>query len=130
MKIKIRMDVEQDDPAHIKGSFTLPNDGEERKVIDWIKERLARGDVWAWALVTVEARGEIDGHTFIGKDHLGGCSYHSEENFKQGGYWRDMKDRAIEAMWEDVQAKNKAGLAAMNALLAKQRGKIQIEEVE
>jgi hypothetical protein len=33
---------------------------------------------------------------FEGHDYLGCCSYLSEEDFKNGGYWEDMKQQALD----------------------------------
>jgi hypothetical protein len=57
----------------------------------WVRDQLAQGNVWAWCVAKVTALLD-DGR--YGTDHLGGCSYKDEEDFKTGGYYDDMKDEA------------------------------------
>jgi hypothetical protein len=57
-----------------------------------LRDRLDRGDLWAWCCVKVTAKWK----TWEGVDYLGGCSYDGEEDFKKDGHWEDMKDQALE----------------------------------
>jgi len=68
------------------------NDDLDNYVEDNIIKRLEGGDVWAWAAVTVTCR--IPGYCAVGRDHLGACSYASEDDFKQIGSYKDMKREA------------------------------------
>lgn len=64
----------------------------DKQYEDEILARLERGEVWAWADVTVIAECEgFQGHAF-----LGGCSYKDEADFKRdGGYYEDLKTQAF-----------------------------------
>src|SRR5262249_20207174 len=59
----------------------------------WIREQLESGNEWAWFCARVVARW----NGFEGDDYLGCCSYASGEEFcRPGGYYDDMKARALE----------------------------------
>jgi hypothetical protein len=53
-----------------------------------VKEQIKIGNDWAWCTITVTLEFPYLGITLT--DSLGGCSYLSEEEFKQGGYYDDM----------------------------------------
>jgi hypothetical protein len=66
-----------------------------REVERNILQRLQRGDIWAWAAVTVT----VSWGPFSAWDNLGCCSYADEEDFRQaGGYFDDMVDEALEEL--------------------------------
>jgi hypothetical protein len=54
---------------------------------------------WAWCCVKVTAK--LAG--FEGHDYLGGCSYNDEKDFKQGGYYEDMKNVATDNLYKAIQ---------------------------
>lgn len=67
--------------------------------IAWIERELDKGNPWAWCSVTVRA--EWCG--LVAEDHLGGCSYESEAEFRApGGYFDDMVSSALDALAERV----------------------------
>ena len=70
------------------------DDAFDRAAEDEILAQLARGNEWAWCnvVVTAEWRG------FTGTDSLGCCSYASATDFREGGYFKDMKQRALEEL--------------------------------
>jgi len=71
------------------------DDAFDREVEQDIFHRLAQGDAWAWAMVTVT----VSWGPFSASDHLGCCSYANEEDFRQpGGYFDDMVDEALEEL--------------------------------
>lgn len=87
----------------IRGNALVSGDDElDRKVEDELIERVGNGDVWAWASVKVTA--SIPGIDLEGVDYLGGCSYRDEEDFKQDGYYEDMKAQALEDLEKQIQA--------------------------
>ena len=90
-------DPESDAP---EGNFDNPED------VEWIRQQLEAGNEWAWCQVQVKATWtdpETD-EEYEGSDYLGGCSYESEESFKQpGGYYDDMKDSAYEELLGDIE---------------------------
>jgi hypothetical protein len=90
-KIEYRIIVEQDD-IPVRGNALASGDKQsDRAAEDEILQRLAQGDVWAWARVRVEAR--FGSH--VGFDCLGACSYADAAAFKRDGYYRDMKAVAL-----------------------------------
>lgn len=67
------------------------DDAFDKKCEDEIIDKLESGSRWAWCCVKVTAKYK----GFEGVDHLGGCSYKDEEDFKNGGYFEDMKVQAL-----------------------------------
>ena len=91
------------DDIPIRGNAIVSGDDElDREVEDELIERVNNGDVWAWASVKVTA--SIPGIDLEGVDYLGGCSYWDEKDFKQGGYYEGMKERALEDLEKQIQA--------------------------
>lgn len=85
-KYEIIIEVEEE-YIPIKGNVIDSGDSDfDELVEDEILERLGLGDIWAWAYVSVTVK-----HAgFEATDHLGGCSYKDEADFKRGGYYYDM----------------------------------------
>lgn len=79
------------------------NDQVDRECAQWIYDQLDRGNEWAWCTVRITATW----NSYRGVDYLGACSYLSQEDFKQGGYYEDMKAVALtdlnEAIARDLQ---------------------------
>lgn len=72
--------------------------------IEEIQNRLRKGDLWAWCCVKVTAwYAGIEG-----ADFLGGCSYEDETDFKQGGYWEDMRIEALGELHVELMEIDKA----------------------
>ena len=91
------------DDIPIRGNAIVSGDENfDREVEDELIERVNNGDVWAWASVKVIA--SIPGIELEGADYLGGCSYRDEEDFQQGGYYEDMKERALEDLEKQIHA--------------------------
>jgi hypothetical protein len=65
-----------------------------------IESDLRAGNEWAWCTIEVECRWGA----FTGKDFLGCCSYESEEGFKTGGYFEDMKREAYIQMMVAIRS--------------------------
>jgi len=88
------------DHIEVRGNAVVSGDDEfDKKVEDEIIERLNNGDIWAWAAVTIKAQfGK-----FEGTDHLGCCSYENEEDFKNDGYYEDMKQLALDDLNRELQ---------------------------
>ena len=115
--VRFTITPEQDDVS-VRGNVIDSGDPEQdRRDEDDILARLDQGDVWAWAVVKVEARVTIAGATFVGKDYLGACSYEGESDFtKEGGYWDDMKAQAyadLRVSLADAVARGKVAEDAM-----------------
>lgn len=94
--VTYEIEVSPDD-LNVRGNAIASGDDTfDRQVEDEIIGRLDNGDVWTWCSVHVVARlGNFEGDAW-----LGACSYKDEEDFKQGGYYIDMKRDAL----EDLQA--------------------------
>ena len=75
------------------------DDAADQECYDWIRAELYRGNDWAWCCVKVTATWE----GFKGVDYLGCCSYHSEADFRQDGYYDDMRGRALEDLNASVR---------------------------
>lgn len=103
LEVDFKLIVEQDDMP-VKGNAISSGDDEvDRKTEQEIIDRADRGDVWAWAQVTVRASWA----GFRGEDHLGGCSYKDEKDFtstEEGGYFRDMVRSSIEDLIKNITA--------------------------
>ena len=101
--IEYRLFIQQDE-FEVQGN--APVSGYDRGFSGWdyedrIGARLERGDIWAWAQVSVEASYK----GFSGWDHLGGCSYENTEGFiTPAGYWPDMKDQVRAELLKNVRA--------------------------
>jgi len=113
MTVTYRIEVDYEEEA-VRGNAVSSGDLEfDRQVEDEILARMAAGDVWAWAQVTMIA--EYEG--FRGSDVLGGCSYKDENDFKRdGGYYEDMKTSALADLKSTLKARIEQGWAAQHAL--------------
>lgn len=81
---------EEDGP---EGHFASGDDKEDAETCRKIRKD-AESSEWAWCAVEVRA----EWNDLTGSDFLGGCSYASEKDFKEGGYFEDMKDRALDEL--------------------------------
>lgn len=128
--VTIDMWAEPDDPREIDGSFSYPEDAE------LVKERLADGNEWAWVTVFVRATwspfinwydgGQLDGK-YQGYDVLGAVSAEDREDFiKNGGYYEDMVDIAIDELNKELNRMNPEDIA--QDLLASDATNVEIDE--
>lgn len=85
----------------IRGNAIVSGDDDfDEKVARDIEAQLDRGNVWAWASVTVTASWA----GFTGSDHLGGCSYKDEADFRvRGGYYEDMLHESVRSLMETIR---------------------------
>lgn len=103
-KVSYEIEVYPED-IPIEGNVMASGDDDyDRQVEESIRANLESGNDWAWCMVRVIARYEgID--CVEGTDHLGCCSYKSEDDFTQpGGYWEDMKDVARAALYAELES--------------------------
>lgn len=75
------------------------NDEDDRRVEEAIIDELESGNPWAWCCIGVIA--EWNG--FKAHDYLGCCSYENEEDFKESGYYVDMKVEALKKLNDDLE---------------------------
>jgi hypothetical protein len=93
MAYTIVIGAEYDD-LPVRGNAMATDDAEaDRACEDEILARLDRGDVWAWAYVTVTA--VCEGCEAEGTDSLGACSYANAREFKADAYYTDMAHAAM-----------------------------------
>lgn len=86
------------------GHFAYDTEAENDETEQWIREQLESGNEWAWCSVAVIARFGDE----TGEDHLSGCSYRSEEDFRgPGGYFDDMKEEALAVLEERIERAGK-----------------------
>ena len=90
------------EPEHIPyvGNCSALDHNTDREQEEWIAGQLDGGNEWAWCIAKVTAKWR----DFDGVDYLGGCSYLSEEDFRKGGYFDDMKDEALTDLNRNVQS--------------------------
>lgn len=84
------------EPEHeaVEGNFDDP------ETVEWIHEQLRSGNEWAWCQVRVTA--SYGGRR--GRAYLGGCSYHSRQDFEQpDGYYPQMVEEAIAELASEVR---------------------------
>jgi len=70
--------------------------------IESINRAVDRGELWAWCTVTVTASVSLLDYNYEGREYLGACSYDGESDFKSGGYYNEMKDRALDEMADAI----------------------------
>lgn len=90
-------------PEHveIRGNVLASGDAEEdKRAEDAVIKQLNSGNEWAWCCVKVTAY--IEGLPIEGTDYLGCCSYRSQHDFEQDGYFEDMKNRALEDLKTNI----------------------------
>ena len=84
----------------VRGNASASGDERfDREVENGLLERLDRGDVWAWASVTVT----VSWDNFEAPSHLGCCSYEDEQDFRQaGGHFDDMIAEALDEVNQEI----------------------------
>jgi hypothetical protein len=85
------------------------DDFEDPETLAWVKRQMALGNMWGWCCVEVIA--ELDDN-FSGHDYLGGCSYESEEDFKNNGYYKSMQHEALADLERSLAAAAQHGQEA------------------
>lgn len=76
-----------------------PEEDLDPRAARWVRKQLDSGNDWAWCVVKVTASYK----GFEGTDYLGASSYKSEKDFKRGGYYEDMQQRALESLISDTR---------------------------
>lgn len=82
VEITLTNESELDDPA---------DQIDDAESVAWVREQRNAGNEWAWccAIVTVRWNG------FEANECLGGCSYKSGEDFRDGPYFADLCNEAL-----------------------------------
>ena len=85
------------EPEHPRDYFAYETDDENNDAVSWVIEELEQGNEWAWCTARVKVYlpqlPELTESAY-----LGACSYNSEEDFKDGGYYQDMIHEAMQAL--------------------------------
>jgi len=96
-EVEITITPEEEDRGP-EGEFSSGDPEADAELVHEIHERLARGDLWAWCTVKVEARfGQ-----FYGTAYLGGCSYEHQASFMEGGYYEQMVGDAVDDLNQNI----------------------------
>jgi len=98
-EVVVRLEVKPEDVS-VSGSFASGEPERDREQEREVLARLNRGDEWAWFCAKVT----VSWGSFSATEHLGCCSYASEEDFKKGGYYDDMVTNALEELNQQVAA--------------------------
>lgn len=109
MAYSIKIECIPSDTNEIEGSFTLGNDEQNRKKVEAIREALKDGNQWAWCCIRVvisdgndESSVSIRATSRATSGRVCGCSYTSEQDFRQSHTFKEMKREAIEALLDLV----------------------------
>lgn len=98
-RVEFEVEVLPEDCA-IHGNVMASGDAEtDHEVEQWVLDQLGSGNEWAWCTVKVVAI--VEG--FEGVAYLGCCSYESEADFKDGGYFEDLCDEAYDDLCRNVK---------------------------
>lgn len=85
-EVTFELRIEPDDTP-FKGKVMASGDASaDAKAEAWVEAQLARGNDWAWCVVTVIAKYR----SFEGRDSFGCCSYESEGDFKADLYYEEL----------------------------------------
>lgn len=78
----------------MKGNLIDSGDSEfDNKTILEVTADVNNGNIWGWC--TVEMKASYKG-LLTASDYLGGCSYASEKEFIEGGYYEQMQDNCLD----------------------------------
>lgn len=84
----------------VEGNASCIDPETDKQQETWIYAQLDRGNSWAWCTVKVTAHWE----NMHGSDFLGCCSYLSEKDFIEGGYYQDMKNEALGYLNDQIKS--------------------------
>ena len=96
VEYSVHLHPEYDGP---EGHFDTGDSEEDAKICRKIRED-AEWNEWAWCTVEVRATWKC----VSGNDFLGACSYASEDDFKHGGYFEDMKAEAFAELCSKIES--------------------------
>ena len=117
-QVTYTLTIEDETDVTPEESFATEEPELDRAECERIHQDVARGNTWAWCMVTVTAEVTIDGETFKGRATLGGCSYYSEADFREpGGYFDDMCVEAFNDLAASLELARKRGDVAERARL-------------
>lgn len=89
----------EEEQVPVRGNLCASgDDDQDRKDENHVIRQLEYGNQWSWCSVKMTAKYK----DFKGVDYLGCCSYKNEEDFKNGGYFEDMKVQALEDLNRNI----------------------------
>lgn len=77
-------------------SFDFPEDAQ------YVIEDIASGNPFAWFCAKVTASVQLGDRQFSASDYLGCCSYKSEKDFMDSGYYEDMELQALNQLTTEL----------------------------
>ncbi len=78
---EVEIDYQPETDVAPEGSFATGDDEKDAEICNEIRERIERGDTWAWFCVSVKVTWrDKRGREYSGTDSLGGCSYKDEKD--------------------------------------------------
>lgn len=83
----------------VEGNASAIDEETDEQIANNIYEQLDNGNIWAWC--TVEVKASYKG--ISASDYLGCCSYKDEADFKNDGYYKDMKQIAFDNLIEELK---------------------------
>lgn len=92
--------IVEDETEPLESVFGSDIDYIDQEVLENIKNRIRRGDTWAWCSVEIQAlwRG------FVGKAYVGHCSYENEQDFiKNSGYYDEIVQESLDDLQDSVE---------------------------
>lgn len=93
-----------EEDATIRGNACAIDEETDKKIEEHIIKQLESGNLWAWCTVKVTCYYDAGLDGISGTDYLGCCSYTSEEDFVNGGYFEDMKHQAYDNFLANIEA--------------------------
>lgn len=84
--------------ASIEGNASARDPETDRETERWIRKQLASGNEWAWCTAKVVCSWE----GFHAAEYLGCCSYESEQDFRDGGYFSDLCKETLARLNEQI----------------------------
>lgn len=91
--VRISLSCEPEDIPY-EGNASAIDEGTDRDTEAWIRDQLDRGNQWAWCCAVVRVSYEDLTETVT----LGGCSYESEDSFREGGQFDELVSEALEML--------------------------------
>lgn len=84
----------------IEGNASAIDEATDAEIARHIRHELERGNEWAWCSVEVR----VSWRGLSASNYLGCCSYANEREFRDDGYFADMRREAIASLADDVLA--------------------------
>lgn len=102
--VEIALKVEHDADLPVRGNVQASGDDTaDRAAEAKVLNRIANGDVWAWACVTVVGRWR----GYEAAAVLGGCSYESEEQFRADPYFEDLVSEVVDKIQQEADLRQR-----------------------